>query len=216
MRPPDAQRGTRNSRRNPRPQVANQSAARTTFRNTSQHTQTAKRTQKVSWMLLLPFNPNGLCRGQEKSQLSRRSWSCRRHRLSSRPPEQVCTCRSTAISIQSAMSMVTAGMSSPRVMHQLQVMRVARYVLENPTEKCVSGHLKDPKRIFTCAPTRTGRRARPPGSQCHAQWSTEAQLCPSSVDSEFDGRVRDCCHFATYFTDLGTGWYKGGGDNRFR
>ena len=37
-------------------------------------------------------------------------------------------------SLEFAMSIVMSGMSEPKVVHQLQVVRVARYVLQHPGE----------------------------------------------------------------------------------
>ena len=43
-------------------------------------------------------------------------------------------------SLQFAMSMVMSGMSEPKVVHQLQVVRVARYVLQHPGETLLFGY----------------------------------------------------------------------------
>ena len=50
-------------------------------------------------------------------------------------------------SLQLAMSVVS-GMSEPKVVHQLQVVRVARYVLQHPGEACLFGYQADPKTLY--------------------------------------------------------------------
>ena len=52
-------------------------------------------------------------------------------------------------SLQFAMSVVTSGMSEPKVVHQLQVVRVARYVLRHPGETWLFIYQADPKNVYT-------------------------------------------------------------------
>ena len=50
-------------------------------------------------------------------------------------------------SLQFSMSVVMSGMSEPKVVHQLQVVRVARYVLQHPGEAWLFGYQADPKTL---------------------------------------------------------------------
>ena len=50
-------------------------------------------------------------------------------------------------SLQFAMSVVMSGMSEPKVVHQLQVVRVARYVLQYPGEAWLFGYQANPKTL---------------------------------------------------------------------
>ena len=52
-------------------------------------------------------------------------------------------------SLQSAMSVVMSGMSEPRVVHRLQAVRVARYVLQHPGETWLFNYHADPKTLYT-------------------------------------------------------------------
>ena len=47
-------------------------------------------------------------------------------------------------SLQFAMSVVMSGMSVPKVVHQLPVVRVARYVLQHPGEAWLINYQADP------------------------------------------------------------------------
>ena len=50
-------------------------------------------------------------------------------------------------SLQFAMSVVMSGMSEPKVVHQLQVVRVARYVMQHPGETWLFGYQANPKTL---------------------------------------------------------------------
>ena len=50
-------------------------------------------------------------------------------------------------SLQFAMSVVMSGTSEPKVVHQLQVVRVARYVLQHPGETWLFNDQADPKTL---------------------------------------------------------------------
>ena len=56
-------------------------------------------------------------------------------------------------SLQYAMSVVMSGMSEPKVVHQLQVVRVARYVLQHPGEAWLFGYQADPKTLHVYTDT---------------------------------------------------------------
>ena len=56
-------------------------------------------------------------------------------------------------SLQFAMSVVMSGMSEPKVVHQLQVVRVAWYVLQHPGETWLFGYRADPKRLYVYTDT---------------------------------------------------------------
>ena len=58
-------------------------------------------------------------------------------------------------SLQFAMSVVMSGMSEPRGVHQLQVVRVARCVLQHPGETWL---FKQTRRYCMCKRTRIGQR----------------------------------------------------------
>ena len=60
-------------------------------------------------------------------------------------------------SLQFAMSVVMSGMSEPKVVHQLQVVRVARYVLKHPGETWLF-NAKQTRRHCMCTRTRIGQR----------------------------------------------------------
>ena len=51
-------------------------------------------------------------------------------------------------SLQFALSVVMSGMIEPKVVHQLQVVRVARYVLQHPGETWLFNYLADPKTLY--------------------------------------------------------------------
>ena len=51
-------------------------------------------------------------------------------------------------SLQFALSVVMSGMSEPKVVHQLQVVRVARYVLQHPGEAWLFGYQADQKTLY--------------------------------------------------------------------
>ena len=51
-------------------------------------------------------------------------------------------------SLQFAMSVVMSGMSEPKVVHQLQEVRVARYVLQHPGEIWLFNCQADPKTLY--------------------------------------------------------------------
>ena len=51
-------------------------------------------------------------------------------------------------SLHFAMSVVMSGMSEPKVVHQLQVVRVARYVLQHPGETWLFNYPADPKTLY--------------------------------------------------------------------
>ena len=46
-----------------------------------------------------------------------------------------------------------SGMSEPKVVHQLQVVRVARYVLQHPGETWLFGYQADPKTLYVYTDT---------------------------------------------------------------
>ena len=50
-------------------------------------------------------------------------------------------------SLQFALSVVMSGMSEPKVVHQLRVIRVARYVLQYPGETWLFNYQADPKTL---------------------------------------------------------------------
>ena len=56
-------------------------------------------------------------------------------------------------SLQFSMSVVRSGMSEPKVVHQLQVVRVARYVLQHPGEAWLFGYQADPKTRYVYTDT---------------------------------------------------------------
>ena len=63
-------------------------------------------------------------------------------------------------SLQFAMSVLMSGMSEPTVVHQLQVVRVARYVLQHPEETWLFGYQADPTTLYVYTDTdRASRRA---------------------------------------------------------
>ena len=64
-------------------------------------------------------------------------------------------------SLQFAISVVMSGMSEPKVVHQLQVMRLARYVLQHMGEIWLFNCQADPKTLYV----RHGL-----GSLCRALW----------------------------------------------
>ena len=51
------------------------------------------------------------------------------------------------------MSVVMSGMSEPKVVHQLQVVRVARDVLQHPGETWLFGYQADPKTLYVYTDT---------------------------------------------------------------
>ena len=51
------------------------------------------------------------------------------------------------------MSVAMSGMSEPKVVHQLQVVRVARYVLQHPGETWLFGYQADPKTLYVYTDT---------------------------------------------------------------
>ena len=61
-------------------------------------------------------------------------------------------------SLQFAMSVVMSGMSEPKVVHQLQVVPVARYVLQHLGEAWLFGFQADPKTLCVCTRTRIGQQ----------------------------------------------------------
>ena len=56
-------------------------------------------------------------------------------------------------SLQYAMSVVMGGMSEPKVIHQLQAVRVARYVLQHPGETWLFNYQAVPKTLYVCSDT---------------------------------------------------------------
>ena len=56
-------------------------------------------------------------------------------------------------SLQFAVSEVMSGMSEPKVGHQLQVVRVARYVLQHPGETWLFNNQTDPKTLYVYTDT---------------------------------------------------------------
>ena len=56
-------------------------------------------------------------------------------------------------SLQFAMSVVMSGMSEPKVVLQLQVVRVARYVLQHPGETWLFNYRADPKTLYVYTDT---------------------------------------------------------------
>ena len=60
-------------------------------------------------------------------------------------------------SLQFAMSVVMSGMSEPKVVHQLQVVRVARYVLQHSGETWLFGYQAD-RRHCMCTRTPIGQQ----------------------------------------------------------
>ena len=56
-------------------------------------------------------------------------------------------------SLQFAMSVVMSGMSEPKVVHQLQVVRVAPYVLQHLGEAWLFGYQADPKTLYVYTDT---------------------------------------------------------------
>ena len=56
-------------------------------------------------------------------------------------------------SLQFALSVVMSGMSEPKVVHQLQVVRVARYFLQHPGETCLFNYQADPKTLYVYTDT---------------------------------------------------------------
>ena len=51
------------------------------------------------------------------------------------------------------MSVVMSGMSEPKVVHQLQVVRVARCVLQHPVETWLFNYQANPKTLYVCTDT---------------------------------------------------------------
>ena len=51
------------------------------------------------------------------------------------------------------MSVLMSGMSEPKVVHQLQVVRVARYVLQHPGETWFVGYQADRKTLYVYTDT---------------------------------------------------------------
>ena len=56
-------------------------------------------------------------------------------------------------SLQFAISVVMSGMSEPKVVHRLQVVRVARYVLQHPGETWLFNYQADPKTLYVYTDT---------------------------------------------------------------
>ena len=56
-------------------------------------------------------------------------------------------------SLQFAMSVVMSGRSEPKVVHQLQVVRVARYILQHPGETWLFGYQADAKTLYVYTDT---------------------------------------------------------------
>ena len=56
-------------------------------------------------------------------------------------------------SLQFAMSVVMSGMCEPKVVHQLRVVRVARYVLQHPGETWLFNNQADPKTLYVYTDT---------------------------------------------------------------
>ena len=59
-------------------------------------------------------------------------------------------------SLQFAMSLVMSGRSEPKVVHQLQVVRVARYVLQHPGETWLFNYQAEPKSRYVHTDTDWG------------------------------------------------------------
>ena len=84
------------------------------------------------------------------------------------------------LSLQFAMSVVMSGMSEPKVVHQLQVVRVARYVLQHPGETWLFNCQADPKSL--CVYTNT-------------DWAAD-ELTRKSVSctvERYGSHMLDCC-----------------------
>ena len=80
-------------------------------------------------------------------------------------------------SLQFAMSVVMSGMSDPKVVHRLQVVRVARYVLQHPGETWLFNYQADPKTLYVYTDTGLGSGRADQGSLCRALWRGMAATC---------------------------------------
>ena len=87
-------------------------------------------------------------------------------------------------SLQFAMSVVMSGMSEPKVVHQLHVVRVARYVLQHPGEAWLFGNQADPKTLY--ASSRVFRRGRV-SRHCQGRGDIEANITDLGTDLDAIG-----------------------------
>ena len=99
-------------------------------------------------------------------------------------------------SLQFAMSVVMSGMSEPKVVHQLQVVRVARYVLQHPGETWLFGYQADPKTLYDCmcTQTRIGQQTSRPGNLYRALWRGLAVTCLTAASRSNCLPERRHCH----------------------
>ena len=92
-------------------------------------------------------------------------------------------------SLQFAMSVVMSGMSGPKVVHQLQVVRVARYILQHPGETCLFNYQADPETpyVYTDTDWAADVLTRKSASCIVEVWQSHVAL--SSGEAEF---LRHC------------------------
>ena len=119
-------------------------------------------------------------------------------------------------SLQFAMSVVMSGMSEPKVVHQLQVVRVARYVLQHPGETWLFGCQADPKTLYVYTDTDLAADELTRKSvSC-----TVERYGSLMIDCFWRGRVLRHCQgrgdIEANFTDLGTDRDAVGGDHCIR
>ena len=104
-------------------------------------------------------------------------------------------------SLQFSMSVVMSGMSEPKVVHQLQMVRVARYVLQHPGETWLFGYQADPKTLYVYTDTDWAADELTRKSvSCTVKWygsymidcsvAKHSLVALSSGEAEFYGTVR--------------------------
>ena len=117
-------------------------------------------------------------------------------------------------SLQFAMSVVMSGMSEPKVVHQLQVVRVARYVLQHPGGTWLFNYQANPKALCVCADTvwavdeLTRKSVSWAVGRCGSRMldcgvAKQSLVALSSGEAEFYGIVRDVATSKQNLTGLG-------------
>ena len=130
-------------------------------------------------------------------------------------------------SLQFAMSAVMSGMSEPKVAHQLQVVRVARYVLQHPGETWLLGYQADPKtlHVYTDTDWAAYELTRKSVSYTVERYGSHMMDCRvakqslvawSSGEAEFLRHCQSRGDIEANLTDLGTDRGAMGGDHCIR
>ena len=130
-------------------------------------------------------------------------------------------------SLQFAMSVVMSGMSGPKVVHQLQVVRVARYVLQHPGETWLFGYQADPKTLYVYTDTdwaadELTRKSvsctveRYGSHMIDCSVAKQSLVALSSGEAEFLRHCQGRGDIEANFTDLGTDRDAIGGDHCIR